>query len=153
MNLFSLHQIRSSRACIRLTPFLPVQVLGIGFKPFFPRIVPADYMVFHPTMWCHRSPCETGILALSISSYIDCLPSDACIKILVASCLGRPEKSVKNMSCITFPCETDRHILYQQTPRIRQVRPDPSALHDLVGSNEVFLGHLEAIHYLGFPDF
>ena len=56
------------------------------------------------------------------------------------------------MSCITFPCEYDRSMTTRDGQLFHQTSmQNLSSLQDLVGSNEVFLGHLEAIHYLGFP--
>ncbi|WP_319579367.1 hypothetical protein [uncultured Methanospirillum sp.] len=55
------------------------------------------------------------------------------------------------MSCIAFSCDYDCSLL-TGTPHPRQKTvPGHRDLSDLVGSNEMFLSHLEAIHYLGFP--
>ena len=58
------------------------------------------------------------------------------------------------MSCIASSCEYDRTI----PVRIPRSLPgdllqNQSGLHDLIRSNEAFLGHIEAIHYLNFPGF
>ena len=59
---------------------------------------------------------------------------------------------VKDMSCIAFPGKYDRSLLTgEPRPVSEEVLQHQSSLSDLVDSNEVFLSHLEAIHYLDFP--
>ncbi|MDD1729312.1 MAG: hypothetical protein LUQ50_09610 [Methanospirillum sp.] len=56
------------------------------------------------------------------------------------------------MSCIAFPCKYDRSSLTgEPRPVSEEILHHQSGLSDLVDSNEVFLSHLEAIHYLDFP--
>ncbi len=56
------------------------------------------------------------------------------------------------MSCIAFDCDYDSSLLTGTPHPIKQKTiPENRDLSDLVGSNEMFLSHLEAIHYLGFP--
>lgn len=65
---------------------------------------------------------------------------------------GQAVESEVKMSCIAFPCEYDRCMRTREPRSLHQdIMRKQSSLHDLVGSNEVFLGHLEAIHYIGFP--
>ena len=57
------------------------------------------------------------------------------------------------MSCISFTCKYDHRM--QCTAAVSPPSlNDPGCrdqLADLMGSNDAFLSHLEAIHYLNFP--
>jgi len=56
------------------------------------------------------------------------------------------------MSCITLFCDYDCSLLAGITHPVNQKNGHHHAdLSDLVGSNEMFISHLEAIHYLDFP--
>ncbi|HWQ63718.1 MAG TPA: hypothetical protein VN429_04825 [Methanospirillum sp.] len=55
------------------------------------------------------------------------------------------------MSCIAFYCDYDCSLLTGTTHPKHKTIPVQTDLSDLVGSNEMFLSHLEAIHYLDFP--
>ncbi len=58
------------------------------------------------------------------------------------------------MSCIISPCEIPRLMQARGAdPYPESSREYSSGLRDLIRSNDAFLSHLEAIHYLGFPDF
>jgi hypothetical protein len=61
---------------------------------------------------------------------------------------------IKTMSWITFPCESG-HFAELRIPGSTSGRSlhGQTCLNDLIASDDDFLSHLEAIHYLSFPGY